>query len=171
MNWIYFHHNYPEVRNIKTLHAESACFSKFGATRIGNALGRRIWRKSQFWEHFYCRISCRTQTYAHVFNGFVISNLPWVTTFESSLPRLPKGHSHAAWRFSIMLFLSRRCLALICISERAKLLQYESLDRWVIEGRLPQKNADRIKAKTFVLPPPQHRLAPQEHAPKMILYG
>lgn len=59
-----------------------------------------------------------------------------------------------------MLLLSRRCLALICISERAKLLQYESLDRWVIEGRLPQKNADRIKAKTFVLPPPQHRLAP-----------
>jgi glycosyltransferase involved in cell wall biosynthesis len=91
----------------------------------------------------------------HTFNSVILGNIPWVVTFETTLPResrLPKALIRMAWRH----LASHRCLGILALSENARIRLLADLE----ENRACAgiDDIDAIRSKLRVLHPPQNTL-------------
>ena len=88
----------------------------------------------------------------HFFNGISLANTPWVTTFETSLPR---GLGKGFWYQQGLKRLAHdSCKKIFALSECAKQIQLNSL------SQIDQKIAKLIADKIEVLHPAQKLLIP-----------
>jgi glycosyltransferase involved in cell wall biosynthesis len=88
----------------------------------------------------------------HFFNMVSISKTPWVTTFETALPRWEQTRPAAAG-FGLKLLAGKSCKRLIALSECARDFQFALLDEEHPDF------AEAIRPKVTVLHPPQAALA------------
>lgn len=141
----YSHSGYNQMRNI-----------------YGNSLEGFIFKqqKKDFFkvlDHLHFKLKKRTNsTYHnlhiglsdcdlfHYFNGVNIGTKPWISTFETSLPRVSSLDSVA-----IRQLASPRCKQLISLSKCSYNIQFERLQE------NPASLRDLIMNKTLVLHPPQ----------------
>lgn len=95
----------------------------------------------------------------HTFNAVCDTDVPWVSTFETAIPRTNQT-CNKAWQFepqtpdkfnkkAFELLRKDSCKALIAISEANKNIQLQIMDAFNIEGR------EEIAKKIIVLHPPQ----------------
>jgi len=111
---------------------------------------RGLGRSNQLVENLFCDFGLNRCRLLHFFNAISLGRTPWVTTFETSLPR---------WRVSTERFVERglRCLAspacgrLIAMSQCAYDIQCDRLDA------VPALR-DAIVSKLTVVHPPQQIL-------------
>ncbi|MDK8464262.1 glycosyltransferase family 4 protein [Marinobacter sp. SS13-12] len=158
---------YPEVRNIigcvegASYHLCRDYYSLL--RRFGPLLGvdpssdRLSDLQFQFRDFGLNRVDC-----LHLFNGVNYSRTPWITTYETLVPRFRfalKNHlsdsetirSSPATRQAVEQLASDRCIGLIALSDSARQLQSRFL------GHFPEFKDD-IERKTTVLHPPQQPL-------------
>ncbi|WP_100486861.1 glycosyltransferase family 4 protein [Sporolactobacillus pectinivorans] len=86
----------------------------------------------------------------HTFNSVSFSNKPWLSTFETFIPRyssMPYEQDNKAIK-ELETLAKDSCKKIIAISECTKKIQLELLDRF-------PKYRDRIKDKICVIHPPQ----------------
>ncbi|NPA92831.1 MAG: glycosyltransferase family 4 protein [Chloroflexi bacterium] len=125
-------------------------------------IGRPLWShfnlNNQFWDFDRSGVDV-----IHLFNGISYGHTPWVSTFETAVPRFlevmaalhsgePDFNRFQRWRFekAIQAAASDHCLGLVALSERARRAQHLVL-AWSNAPDLAQT----IAAKTRVLHPPQ----------------
>lgn len=96
----------------------------------------------------------------HTFNAVCQTTVPWVCTFESSLPRYRHSRVRSTYRRGLDLLLLPQCRSLIAFSAATRNLA--SLD-W--ERHFSLDEHDRVLAKTTVLHPPQHVLTASHEKP------
>lgn len=102
----------------------------------------------------------------HTFNTVCDTTTPWVTTFETAVPRTNQTCNRdwqdgpvspdAATKYGFELLAQDSCAALIAISEANKNIQFAMMEAMNIPNR------DKIAEKIVVLPPPQKVLITQE---------
>lgn len=158
ITWIYFKKNYPEVRNIKSLHGQGAEYRRYSLTNIVHAALSRLMPKSDFYKFFYIYFSFKRQNVPHVFNGIVFTRSDWVTTMETFLPRSADVYSLWQLRFALWCLSKNNCKAILAISNRAIEEQRIQLGKWVQQGYLQKSASQRIKGKINLVPPPQKAL-------------
>lgn len=158
---------YPEVRNIigcvegATYHLCRDYYSLL--RRFGPMLGadpssdRFFDQQFQFRDFGLNRVDC-----LHLFNGINYSVTPWVTTYETLIPRFwhvltnhtsdtEKVRSSESTRRALSLLASDQCKGLVALSDSARQIQGRFL------GHFPEFK-DQIENKTVVLHPPQKPL-------------
>ena len=131
-----------------------------------NALFHRLTGRSWL-SHFnlnnqFYRLRAPAVDVLHLFNGVSYNTVPWVTSFETAVPRFtevmeglkrqkPQFSPLQKWRFELAAraMASESCLAIIPISENAARAQR------LVLGWMPPKYATAIAAKITVLHPPQ----------------
>jgi glycosyltransferase involved in cell wall biosynthesis len=158
---------YPEVRNIincvrgASYHLCRDYYSvarKFGSLiSVDPGSQRSFEDQFKFRDFGLNRVDC-----VHLFNGINYSRTPWVTTYETLIPRLREVlrlHSAApqgvTWSKStchgVSLLAADNCKALIPLSESARQLQSRFLEHF-------PEHRETIEAKTRVVHPPQRPL-------------
>ncbi|WP_273208571.1 glycosyltransferase family 4 protein [Marinobacter subterrani] len=158
---------YPEVRNIigcvegASYHLCRDYFSllrRFGPMLGGSPSSDRFFdHQFQFRDFGLNRVDC-----LHLFNGINYSNSPWVTTYETLIPRFRhvlKNHASDTEQVrscrktlrAVSLLASEPCKALIALSDSARQIQGRFLEHF------PEFKGT-IEAKTVVLHPPQKPL-------------
>ena len=111
----------------------------------------------QFRDFGVNRVDC-----LHLFNGINYSRTPWVTTYETLIPRFrhvltnhtsdtDKVRSSEATKRALSLLVSDQCKGLVALSDSARQIQSRFL------GHFPEFK-DAIESKTVVLHPPQKPL-------------
>jgi glycosyltransferase involved in cell wall biosynthesis len=98
-----------------------------------------------FAEPFFPRVDL-----IHAFNAVCATKVPWISTFESSLPRYRDSASSRARRQGHRLMLSRNCRALVALSEATRNLAVRDWSACVTSSE-----RDALLQKTIVLHPPQ----------------
>lgn len=106
----------------------------------------------------------------HFFNGISLGNRPWVSTFETFLPRwLAYGKGNKEW--GLKLLAKPSCKQLIALSECSKEIQLDFMSEF------PELK-DAISAKISVIHPPQIPLVDKDfekpslqNGIKMVLVG
>ncbi|MBL3556708.1 MULTISPECIES: glycosyltransferase family 4 protein [Marinobacter] len=158
---------YPEVRNIIGC-VEGAryhlCRDYFSLLRrVSPMLGadpssdRFFDQQFQFRDFGLNRVDC-----LHLFNGINYSRTPWVTTYETLIPRFrhvltnhtsdtERVRSSEATKRALSLLAADQCKGLIALSNSARQIQGRFL------GHFPEFK-DHIESKTLVLHPPQKPL-------------
>jgi len=158
---------YPEVRNIigrvegASYHLCRDYFSlvrRFGSLLGGASASDRFFdHQFQFQDFGLNRVDC-----LHLFNGINYSSTPWVTTYETLIPRFRHvlmNHGSDTDRVrscrktvkAVSLLASEPCKALIALSDSARQIQGRFLEHF------PEFKGT-IEAKTVVLHPPQKPL-------------
>jgi len=158
---------YPEVRNIigcvegASYHLCRDYYSllrRFGPLLGANPASDRFFdQQFKFRDFSLNRVDC-----LHLFNGINYSRTPWVTTYETLIPRFrhvltnhtsdtDKVRSSEATRRALSLLASDQCKALIALSNSARQIQGRFL------GHFPEFK-EPIESKTVVLHPPQKPL-------------
>ncbi len=133
------------------------------ANRVARrVIGRPLWThfnlNNQFWEVIPSRVDV-----LHLFNAISYGRTPWVSTFETAVPRFlevmaaihqgePTFSPFQRWRFekALQAAASDRCLGLIALSERARRVQTLVL-QWTTSADLAQAVASKVQ----VVHPPQ----------------
>ena len=158
---------YPEVRNIIGC-VEGASYQlcrdyysllrRFGPmVGAGSSSDRFFDQQFQFRDFGFNRVDC-----LHLFNGINYSRTPWVTTYETLIPRFrhvlrnhtsdtDKVRSSEATKHALSLLASVRCKGLIALSDSAREIQGRFLRHF-------PEFKDQIENKTVVLHPPQKPL-------------
>lgn len=85
----------------------------------------------------------------HFFNTIPLNRVPFVTTFETAVPRW-WGVDESTWRMGMDILGSPLCRGLIAISQNAMAIHEDTVGR-----RAPAWLVDNILQKTKVLHPPQ----------------
>jgi glycosyltransferase involved in cell wall biosynthesis len=158
---------YPEVRNIigcvegASYHLCRDYFSllrRFGPALGGSPSSDRFFdQQFQFRDFGLNQVDC-----LHLFNGINYSNTPWVTTYETLIPRFRhvlKNHGSDTEQVrscrktlkAVSLLASEPCKALIALSDSARQIQGRFLEHF-------PEFREAIEAKTVVLHPPQKPL-------------
>jgi glycosyltransferase involved in cell wall biosynthesis len=152
---------YPEVRNIigcvegASYHLCRDYYSML--RRLAPSSDRFFDQQFQFRDFGLNRVDC-----LHLFNGINYSRTPWVTTYETLMPRFrhvlnnrtsdtERIHSSAATKRALSLLASKQCKGLIALSQSARQIQGQFLEHF------PEFKAE-IESKTIVLHPPQKSL-------------
>ncbi len=178
----YIRARYPETRNIinkaagnpqyvqiAKFHNNLLLLSRAREILMGKLLHRLIklnWNKHAV----YKTIVSPKVDVIHTFNAVCDTNVPWVATFESAIPRTNQTCTNA-WQFApqtaddftakaFALLRKDSCKALIAISEATRNMQLQLMDAFDIEGR------EEIENKIIVLHPPQTLLITDEEAEK-----
>lgn len=139
---------YPEKRNIAEIpHNGYKVEKRLNPFRLPNAMYFKFYDRSQQFflnSHFE---PFKTRNIHHFFNTISFGKAPWVTTFETLLPR---WGNVPAWleRKGVELLADARCKKLIAISECTKIIQSNYLNRF------PDLK-EEILNKTVVIHPPQ----------------
>ncbi|MCC9137334.1 glycosyltransferase family 4 protein [Pontibacter silvestris] len=139
---------YPERRNFIDLPHDKFCIQKrLNAFRIPNALYFKYYKRSNDFllnSHFE---PVNSQNLHHFFNTISFGKAPWVTTFETLLPRWGRV---PAWleEKGVELLAGDTCKKLIALSECTRAIQAKYLDKF-------PAYKDAVLAKTVVLHPPQ----------------
>ena len=167
----YIRNQYPEIRNIINKIADSVEYSYIGRWRnywhyglrfmvkISNRYLRRGLAKGFNFDAIYRPIIQPKVDIIHTFNAVCDTSIPWVCTFETSVPRTNQVCCRD-WEYRKMkadkltahgysLLADDSCCALIALSEANKKIQMLMMDAFEI----PKKEV--IGKKIIVLPPPQ----------------
>ncbi len=157
----------PEYIQIAKFHNNLLILSRAREILLGKLLHRLIplnWDRHAV----YKTITSPKVDIIHTFNAVCDTDVPWVSTFETVIPRTNQTCSKAwqsapqvANKFNKKTFeLLRKdsCKALIAISEANKNIQLQIMDAFNIEGR------EEIAKKITVLHPPQPVLITEEEA-------
>ncbi|MBL4653116.1 MAG: glycosyltransferase family 4 protein [Flavobacteriales bacterium] len=144
----YVHKGYNEKRN------------SFGLETDDFRFDRQQVDVFKFLDYLYFKTSNRTSSTLHnfhlnfgkcdlfhFFNGVSLGSKPWVTTFETSLPRV--GANSSYMRLGVDRLNDSSCKQLIALSQNAYEIQSNYL-----EGNFPHLK-QKILGKTTVLHPPQ----------------
>ena len=99
----------------------------------------------------------------HFFNviQFPFCNKPFLTTFETALPRFPV-HKGLLWKLGWRSLLSKKCKALLALSECSRRIQEQWTQEAVESGILSKVEAQEILSKIKVVHPPQEALIEEE---------
>jgi glycosyltransferase involved in cell wall biosynthesis len=146
----YIHQGYPERRNIIDVHHKQIKHVKrFDIYKIADFIHFKLISKTNLFYHntFNDRLCKGNADIYHFFNMVNYGKSPWVSTFETMLPRYEVGDAHI--RKSVMSLTRENCKQLIAMSAFNLNMQKQFL----IE-RFPQY-AEEILAKTITLFPPQ----------------
>lgn len=88
-------------------------------------------------------------------------NKPFITTFETALPRFPV-HKGWLWKLGWRSLLSKNCKALLALSDCSRRIQEQWTYDAVEEGILSKEEAYEILSKIKVVHPPQEALIEEE---------
>lgn len=88
-------------------------------------------------------------------------NKPFVTSFETALPRFPV-HKGWLWKLGWRSLLSKNCTALLALSECSRRIQEQWTYDAVEEGLLSKVEAQEILSKIKVIHPPQEVLIEED---------
>lgn len=142
---------YPEKRNIIDLpHSKYQVEKRLNVFRMPNALYFKYYNRSQqFFLNSHIEMF-KAKNIHHFFNTISFGNAPWLTTFETILPRWGQVPEWLE-RKGVELLAGKHCKKLIAISECTMALQAEYLNNF------PDLK-EVILNKTVVLHPPQKLL-------------
>lgn len=155
MKILHSHKGYPEQRNF--LGSKNISYvQKIDFFKIISHLCFKLFNKIPNWSLnlFYNPFIKSTET-IHFFNGICLSNQRWVTTFETSLPRLGKAPNWL-YKLAVKKMASDNCIKLIALSQCTFDINKARLKR-----EFP-KYADVIINKTTVIHPPQKIILEKE---------
>ncbi|GGC72856.1 glycosyltransferase family 4 protein [Marinobacter halophilus] len=162
---------YPEVRNIigcveganyQLCRDYYSLLRRFGPLLGADPSSNRFFdQQFRFRDFGFNRVDC-----LHLFNGINYSRTPWVTTYETLIPRFrhvltnhttdtERVRSSEKAKRALSLLASEQCRGLIALSGSARQIQGQFL------GHFPEFK-DQIENKTVVLHPPQKPLADPE---------
>ena len=144
---------YPEIRNIASLpYLKHKVVKVQNFYKIPAVIFFKLFNKtnSYLWNSF-SDFGIKKTEIVHLFNGICFGNTPWVSTFETALPRwgdvskkkLKKGLERIA---------DEKCLAIIAISHCTKNIQLS-----FVKENCPEL-LDVINSKIHVIHPPQKSL-------------
>lgn len=167
----YIRARYPEIRNIinkaagnteyvriAKFHNNLLILSRAREILTGRLLHRQIplnWDRHAV----YKTVLSPKVDVIHTFNAVCDTDVPWVSTFETAIPRTNQTCSKA-WQFApqkadkfnkkaFALLKKDSCKAIIAISEANKNIQLQIMEAFDVEGR------EEISKKIKVLHPPQ----------------
>lgn len=157
----------PEYKQIAKFHNNLLMLSRAREIITGKLLRRPVplnWDRHAV----YKTITTPKVDIIHTFNAVCDTDVPWVSTFETAIPRT-KQTCNKAWQFApqtadkfnkkaFELLRKDSCKALIAISEANKNIQLQIMEAFDIEGR------EEIAKKIKVLHPPQPVLITKEEA-------
>ena len=157
----------PEYKQIAKFHNNLLMLSRAREIITGKLLRRPVplnWDRHAV----YKTITTPKVDIIHTFNAVCDTDVPWVSTFETAIPRT-KQTCNKAWQFApqtadkfnkkaFELLRKDSCKALIAISEANKNIQLQIMEAFDIEGR------EEIAKKIKVLHPPQPVLVTKEEA-------
>lgn len=144
----YAHSGYPEKRNVYGHEVKGFIFKKqnLDMMKVLDHLYFKLYKKTNTTFH-NLHFAWNKADLLHYFNGINLSNTAWVSTFETSLPRVNKLKNLALSRLQ-----HSSCKKLIALSHNAKHIQVNYLSSvW-------QSTHDDIISKIIVLHPPQELL-------------
>lgn len=143
------HKGYPEQRNILVEHELLRHQQEYDLFKTLVHLSFKLRKKTPvnfLNSHYNPFLISRENTIRHFFNGISYNSLPWVTTFETSLPR----YSKPSWtKQGIKRLTSPSCKKIIALSSCAYNIQLNYLRQ-----NFPTYY-EAIKKKMIVLHPPQ----------------
>ncbi|NEM98888.1 glycosyltransferase family 4 protein [Pontibacter burrus] len=142
---------YNQVRNFVSIpHRDYVVKKRLNIFRLPNALYFKYYNASNsfFLNSHYEPF--KTKDIHHFFNTISFGNTPWVTTFETLLPRWGRVPDWLE-RKGIELLAGGNCKKLIAVSECTKNIQSNYLNKF-------PKYKETILGKTMVLHPPQELL-------------
>ena len=143
------HKGYPEQRNIIVEHELLRHQQEYDLFKTLVHLSFKLRKKTPvnfLNSHYNPFLISRENTIRHFFNGISYNSLPWVTTFETSLPR----YSKPSWtKQGIKRLASPSCKKVIALSSCAYNIQLNYLSQ-----NFPTYY-EAIKKKMIVLHPPQ----------------
>lgn len=150
------HLGYPEVRNIQGLPIRNYKVQKqFDLFKIPDRIAFKLsGTTSEFYHNFHWSLTNKCDLY-HLFNGISFNKKPWVSTYETFLPRLRKydeywkKHPEFWNKKGVKLMASDSCKRLIAISNNSQEIQKEILKEYYPEF------LDDILPKMEVLHPQQ----------------
>lgn len=153
---------YPEIRNIANLPFTSYRVQKrLNLFRLPNAVNYHyLKRTNQFFlnSHFE---GVKRKNIHHFFNTISFGNAPWLSTFETFLPR---WGNVPPWleRRGVELLAAKKCKKLIAISDCTRNIQADYLNRF------PDLK-EHVLEKTITIHPPQKQLisSPEEKEEKV----
>lgn len=159
----------PEYRQIAKFHNTLLILSRAREILLGRLLHRMIplnWNRHAV----YKTVVKPNVDIIHTFNAVCDTDVPWVSTFETAIPRT-KQTCNKAWQFAPQkadeftekafgLLRKDSCKALIAISQANKNIQLQIMEAFDIEGR------EEIAKKITVLHPPQPVLITPEEFEK-----
>lgn len=140
---------YATERNISGLNFENYEVKRApNLYRIPNYIYFRMTGKAHpVWANLHCDLGQRGYDLLHFFNGVSISKRPWVSTYETFLPRWG-AYGKQRLKRGIKAMASPHCKQLIALSECAYRIQDDLLVSY------PEFRSE-IMDKTMVLHPPQ----------------
>ena len=149
------HQGYPERRNI--LGNNLVGFKQsIDVFKLISHIAFKIFKTIPQWGlNLYWHPLKSSKATLHFFNGISLSRQQWVSTFETTLPRLGKVSSSVR-KMAVRKMAQKNCLQLIAISECTFNLQKKFL-----ETTYPQISSI-ILNKTIILHPPQPVLLERE---------
>jgi glycosyltransferase involved in cell wall biosynthesis len=143
------HKGYPEQRNILVEHESLHHQQEYDLFKTLVHLSFKLRKKTPvnfLNSHYNPFLISRENTIRHFFNGISYNTLPWVTTFETALPR----YSKPSWtKQGIKRLASPSCKKVIALSSCAYNIQLNYLSQ-----NFPTYY-EAIKKKMIVLHPPQ----------------
>jgi glycosyltransferase involved in cell wall biosynthesis len=141
---------YPERRNIACLPFERhRCVRRRDSIGLVTGLYYRLSGSNHdlLLNSYHCNRHSRDGV-VHLFNGICFGSAPWVSTFESCLPRW-HGVSSRLLRIGYEAMARPTCLGLVAISEASAKIHREQL------RRVAPELEERIAGKLHVIHPPQ----------------
>jgi glycosyltransferase involved in cell wall biosynthesis len=140
---------YPERRNILSVNRDRVTFRELDSLPFVTQELREAAEKSAYFKEFAVPVNdCDGIDCLHFFNSIPLGNVPFVTTFETSVPRW-WGVDLPVWHDGCRILAARECRRLFAISNNAIRIFFDSLS-WC-----PEELHETIKAKTELLYPPQ----------------
>lgn len=155
MNIGYVNPGYPVLRTIleKCPECEYTRVRSFASAVI--RLNEKLRRPTNFSNVYLGGIGQGNADLMHFFNMQCIApcRKPYVTTFETFLPRFPAGERGVLWGMAKRSLESKRCRNLIAISEAARKIQQLKCEEFGLDG---------VMEKTVTLLPPQDLLTDEK---------
>ena len=149
---------YAEQRNFAGISFDNYTFKKVHNLHV---IPQKIWPfnsrdRLKYYQNTFSPLSEKEISFYHFFNAISKGKKPWITTFESSLPRY--GHmSKAAHQKGLDLMISDKCKKLIAFSNCTAGIQKFILNEY------PKIYQNEIAQKMIVLHPPQEKLINSIH--------
>ena len=144
------HSGYNEQRNIISVpHSKYVVEKCFNPFKMIDHFSYKVFGTTvQLFHNSHVDIGHAKVDLYHFFNGISLSSTPWVTTFETSLPRLGNA-PEIFYRYYLRALRGDRCKRLIAMSEHARnnMLRY-------LDG-VSEDVCNEVVNKLTVLHPPQ----------------
>lgn len=148
----FVHSGYPEMRNFYGLHLESFKYKKqvLDPFKIADyAYFKALNKTNTFFHNSHFGVG-RYDIF-HLFNGISFGKKPWISTFETFIPRYQSGYKKFE-KLAIKSLTSDNCKQIIALSENTRSHQLNFLSINYPDSKI------EIEKKIIVIHPPQKRI-------------